>query len=75
MGQIRRRFIQTEALEARLAERAEELRAQANALAAGAKKEALLKLAQQAEMGAQMSEWLRSPKLQTTTQALERPTR
>nr|WP_249159733.1 hypothetical protein [Bradyrhizobium tropiciagri] len=57
----RRRVVQTDSLEARLLERARQLREKAAARAPGIEKEALLKLARQAEQGASMSEWLTSP--------------
>ncbi|MBR0874479.1 hypothetical protein JQ633_29270 [Bradyrhizobium tropiciagri] len=55
----RRRVVQTDSLEARLLERAEQLRGQAAALLPDLEKEALLKFARQAETGAGVSEWLR----------------
>ena len=61
MGAIRRRVVQTDSLEVRLLERARELRERAAKQAPGIEKEALLKLARQAEAGAGMSEWLRAP--------------
>ncbi|MTV14087.1 MULTISPECIES: hypothetical protein [Bradyrhizobium] len=61
MGQVRRRVKQTNSLEERLIERAKELRDQAETLAPGIEKEALLKRAHQAEAGASMTEWLSSP--------------
>lgn len=61
MGQMRRRVVQTATLEARLLERARELRERAAKLAPGIEREALLKLARQAETGAGVSEWLRAP--------------
>nr|WP_092117852.1 hypothetical protein [Bradyrhizobium erythrophlei] len=67
MGQIRRRVVPTNSLEARLVERAKELREQAASLAPGIEKEALLKLAQQAEAGASMTGWLRGPAFQSST--------
>ena len=67
MGSIRRRLKQTETLEQRLADRAEEMRERARTMPPGAEKEALLKRARQAETGAHMSEWLRSPGLQPST--------
>ncbi|MBR0869006.1 hypothetical protein JQ633_01450 [Bradyrhizobium tropiciagri] len=67
MGQIRRRVKQTDTLEARLLQRAAELRGKAAALTPGIEKEALLRLARQAETAAQMSEWLAYPGLQSTT--------
>lgn len=66
MGQIRRRVRHTNSLEARLVERARELREQAAALAPGIEREALLKLARQAEAGAGMTEWLRGGGLQSS---------
>jgi hypothetical protein len=66
MGEIRRRVIQTETLEERLAGRAKELRERAKAMPPGVEKEALLKRAKQAETGAHMSEWLSSSGLQST---------
>ncbi|PAY04276.1 MULTISPECIES: hypothetical protein [Bradyrhizobium] len=58
----RRRYApQADLLEARLLERARELRDQAAALLPGIEKDALLKLARQAEAGASMTEWLRVP--------------
>ncbi len=63
--QHRRRYKpQTHSLEQRLQERASQFRERAKALSAGAERETLLKLARQAEAGARMSEWLRSPRLQ-----------
>ncbi|MHC2333428.1 hypothetical protein ACVIW0_002717 [Bradyrhizobium sp. USDA 4454] len=67
MGQVRRRVRQTNSLEERLIERAKELRDQAATLAPGIEKEALLKLARQAEAGVGMTVWLRDPRLQSTT--------
>ncbi|MCP1913832.1 hypothetical protein J2R96_006312 [Bradyrhizobium elkanii] len=67
MGSIRYRVKQTETLEARLEKRAKELREQASASNPGAKKEALLKLAREADMGARMAEWLLSTGPQSTT--------
>ncbi|MGY3529275.1 hypothetical protein [Bradyrhizobium sp. USDA 4452] len=66
MGQVRRRVKQTNSLEERLFERAKELCDQAAMLAPGIEKEALLKLARQAEAGASMTEWLRGPRLRST---------
>ncbi|AUC94746.1 hypothetical protein CWS35_11110 [Bradyrhizobium sp. SK17] len=65
MSQIRRRVKQTETLQTRLLERAKKLRQQAAALLPSAEREALLKLARQAEAGPSMSEWLRPPGLQS----------
>lgn len=60
----RRRFKQTESLEARLAEEAKRLREEAKSLPPGTAREDLLRRARQAETGSHMSEWLRSPGLQ-----------
>ena len=67
MGPKRRRVKQTNSLEERLLERARQLRQQAAALSPGIEKEALLKLARQAEAGAGMTEWLRAHSLQSQT--------
>lgn len=58
------RFKQTQSLEARLAEQAKLLREEARLLPPGAAREDLLRRARQAEMGSQMSVWLKSPGLQ-----------
>ena len=63
----RRRFKQTELLEERLGKEAIRLRGEAKVLPAGVERERLLKLARQAEVGAHMSEWLRSPGLRAPT--------
>jgi hypothetical protein len=63
MGQLRQRVVQRDTLEARLAERARELRNEAAALAPCAAKEALLKLARYAETSAHLSGRLCSPGL------------
>jgi hypothetical protein len=60
----RRRFKQTELLEERLGKEAIRLREQAKLLKPGIERERLLRSARQAEVGAHMSEWLRSPGLQ-----------
>lgn len=60
----RRRFTQTQSLEARLAQEAERLREQAKKLPHGPEREILIRKARQAETGSHMSEWLRSPGLQ-----------
>lgn len=62
--QHRRRFKQSLSLEERLSEEAKCLRAEAKLLPPGAEREALLRKARQAETGAHLSEWLRSPGLQ-----------
>ena len=59
----RRRFKQKQSLEERLVRQATRLREEANALPLGAAREAILGRAEQAETGAQMSQWLRSPGL------------
>ena len=59
--QIRRRFKQDISLDKRLSERAERLRQEARGTPPGVKRDRLLRLAQHAESGAQMSEWLSSP--------------
>jgi hypothetical protein len=63
----RRRFKQTELLEERLGKEAIRLREQAKLLSPGIERERLLRLARQADVGANMSEWLRSPGLQSPT--------
>jgi hypothetical protein len=60
----RRRFIQNQPLEERLAEEAKRLRVEAKSLPPGAKREELIRRARQAEIGSHMSEWLSSPGLQ-----------
>jgi hypothetical protein len=60
----RRRFTETQSLEERLAEEAKRLRAEAKLLRPGMARDALIRRARQAETGAHMSEWLRSPGLQ-----------
>ncbi|MCC8968460.1 hypothetical protein H8A95_40810 [Bradyrhizobium sp. Pear76] len=61
MTKRRNRVKQTHWLEERLVARAESLRERAAALAPGIEKDAILKLARQADAGASMSERLRSP--------------
>ena len=60
----RRRSQQTDPLEDRLAEEAKRLREKAKLLKPGAVRDDLIRKARQAEVGAHMSEWLRSPGLQ-----------
>lgn len=60
----RRRFKQRDILEDRLGAEAIRLREEAKKLPRGVKREDLLRRARQAETGAHMSEWLRSPGLQ-----------
>ena len=59
--QYRHRFTQKQPLEERLVEHATRLREEARALPPGAVREAILTRAEQAETGARMSQWLRSP--------------
>ena len=59
----RRRFTQTDQLEDRLAEEAKRLREEAKLLKPSAARDALIRRARQAETGAHMSKWLRSPGL------------
>jgi hypothetical protein len=61
--QQRRHFKQTQSLEERLVQQATRLREEAKALPPGVAREAILGQAEQAETGAQMSQWLRSPGL------------
>jgi hypothetical protein len=65
--QHRRRSKQTQSLEARLAEQAERLKAEAKLLRPGAAREKLIRQARQAETGSRMSEWLSSPGLRPPT--------
>jgi len=61
---MRKRYsTQKKSLEARLAEHAARLREEAKALPPGAAREAILRRAEQAETGAEMSDWLRLPGL------------
>ena len=60
----RLRFKQTTSLEERLDEEAKRLREEAKSLPAGLARENVIRKARQAEVGAHMSEWLRSPGLQ-----------
>jgi hypothetical protein len=60
----RRRFKQIESLERRLAEEAERLRAEAELLPPGARRDQLIRKARQAETGSHLTEWLTSPGLQ-----------
>jgi hypothetical protein len=62
--QQRRRLKQGKSLEERLADEAKRLREEARLLAPGAVRDAMLRKARQAETGAHVSEWLRSPGLQ-----------
>ena len=60
----RRRVKQFDILEDRLAAEAIRLREEAKAMKPGAARQDVLRKARQAETGAHMSEWLRSPGLQ-----------
>jgi hypothetical protein len=60
----RRRFRQTQSLEARLAEEAKRLREAAKLLRPSPERDEMIRKARQAETGSHMSEWLRSPGLQ-----------
>jgi len=60
----RRRLKQTSPLETRLCEEAAHLRKQAQGTHPGVERERLLQKARQAEVAAQMSDWLQSPGLQ-----------
>ena len=62
----RHRFKQNQSLEERLIQQATRLREEAKALPPGTAREAILGRAEQAETGAQMSQWLRSPGLKTS---------
>jgi hypothetical protein len=57
----RRRFKQTNSLEARLADEAKRLRDEAKLLPPCAERDELIRKARQAEIGSHMSEWLTSP--------------
>jgi hypothetical protein len=59
----RRRFKQIVSLEARLAEEAKRLRAEAKLLPYGAAREEMMRKARQAETGSHMTEWLTAPGL------------
>ena len=60
---LRRRFKQNQSLEGRLSEEAKRLREEAKLLRPGALRDELIRKAKQAETGAHISEWLRSPGL------------
>lgn len=60
----RRRFKQTTSLDQRMLEHAARLRQEALGTASGHQRDQLLRLARQAETGAQMSGWLSSRGLQ-----------
>jgi hypothetical protein len=63
----RRRFTHTQSLEERLADEAKRLRREAELLPPGALRDAVERKARQAETGAHMSDWLRSPGLRPPT--------
>ena len=59
--QYQHRFNQKQLLEERLVEHATRLREEAKALPSGIVRDAILRRAEQAETGAHMTQWLRSP--------------
>jgi hypothetical protein len=61
---LRRRFKQNQSLEERLSEEAKRLREEAKLLPPGGLRSEMIRRARQAETGAHISEWLRSPGLQ-----------
>lgn len=61
----RNRTKQTESLEARLTAEAERLRQAAESMPPGPEREEAIRKARQAEAGSHLSEWLRSPGLQS----------
>jgi hypothetical protein len=64
--QQRRHFInRSQSLEERLADQAKRLREEAKKLPHGVARENLIRRARQAETGSHISEWLRSPGLQS----------
>jgi hypothetical protein len=62
--QLRRRFKQADNLEQRLADKAKRLRDEAKLLPPCALRNEIIRKARQAETGAHINEWLRSPGLQ-----------
>ncbi len=60
---LRRRFKQTQSLEAHLSEQAKRLRAEAKLLPPGAARDEIIRRARQAELAAHIDEWLTSPGL------------
>jgi hypothetical protein len=60
---LRRRFEQTQSLEARLSEEAKRLRAEAKLLPPGAARDEMIRRARRAEIAAHINEWLASPGL------------
>jgi hypothetical protein len=63
----RRRFKNVLSFPDRLADQANRLRKEAEALAPGPERDALLKKARQADIASHMDEWLSSPGLQPPT--------
>ena len=61
MTKRRNRFTQSQTLEERLVENSTRLREEAKTLPPGAVRKAILRRAEEAEAGAQMSQWLRVP--------------
>jgi len=61
--QERRRFKQIDPLDKRLSEEAERLRKEARGTPPGVERDRLIRLTRQAETGARISDWLRSPGL------------
>jgi hypothetical protein len=59
----RRRFEQTQSLEARPSEEAKRLQAEAKLLPPGAVRDEMIRRARQAEMASHINEWLTSPGL------------
>ena len=59
----RRRFKQTQSLEERLSEESKRLRAEAELLPPGARRDEMIRKARQAETASHLSEWLTSPGL------------
>jgi hypothetical protein len=60
---LRRRFEQTQSLEARLSEEAKRLRAEAELLPPGAARDEIIRRARRAEIAVHIDEWLTSPGL------------
>ncbi len=65
--QQRRHYGQADPLEDRLSQEAKRLREEARLLPPGATRSELIRNARLAETGSQMSQWLRSPGLQSPT--------
>jgi hypothetical protein len=61
----RRRFKQIDPLDKRLSDEAARLRKEARGTPPGVERDRLLRLARQAETGARISDWLRSPGLRS----------